>query len=111
MSTTKTENQHPRFSSGPIPHPFNRDEPEPEEIPEGFRLVHGLEVPMITRRSSYPFAEMRLHDAIIFDTERQLKNALQAARTFRKHSPKFKVSGRKISKGQYLGKYAIIRVQ
>ena len=74
-------------------------------------MVHGLEVPMITRRSTYPFSEMRLHDAIIFDSERQLKNALQAARTFRKHSPKFKVSGRKISRGQYTGKFAIIRVQ
>ena len=111
MSTSKTENTPPSFSPRPLAHPFNPDELEPEERPEGFKLVHGLEVPMIKRRSTYPFGEMRLHDAIIFDSERELKNALQAARTFRKHSPKFKVSGRKISRGQYTGKFAIIRVQ
>ena len=104
MSTTNTENK-------PLPHPFHPGEFEPAEKREGFHLVRGLELPMITRRSSYPFAEMRLHDAIIFDTSQQLKNALQAARTYRKHSPKFKVSGRKISKGQYTGKFAIIRIQ
>lgn len=111
MNTTESENKHAHFTGRPFPHPLNPDELEPPEHREGFRLVHGMEIPMIVRRSSYPFAEMRLHDAIIFDTSRELKNALQAARTFRKHSPKFKVSGRKISRGTYAGKFAIIRVQ
>lgn len=92
-----------------------RDEPEVAvpfrgHLDEEFKLVRGLEIPMITRKSSYPFAELRLHDAIIFESARELKNALQAARTYRKHTPKFKVAGRKITRGQYAGKFAIIRV-
>ncbi|HET6886607.1 MAG TPA: hypothetical protein VFH87_01665 [Candidatus Udaeobacter sp.] len=110
MNTSESENKQAPFSHGPLPHPLHPNEFEPPEYPEGFHLVRGLEVPMITRRSTYPFGDMRLHDAIIFDTERQLKAALQAARTFRKHSPKFRVSGRKISRGKYTGKFAIIRV-
>lgn len=96
----------------PIKHPFdpNLDDP-PQARREGFHMVHNLEIPIITRRSSYPFAEMRLHDAIVFDNQQQLKNALQAARTFRKHFPKFKFSGRKIFRGQHVGKFAIIRIQ
>ena len=93
-----------------FPSPFNSEEPEPPSRPEGFNLVRGFEMPMVTRRSTYPFADMKVHDAIIFDTSRELKNALQAARTFQKHSPKFKVSGRKISRGEHAGKFAIIRV-
>lgn len=112
MNTSETENTPTGFSEHPLPHPFNPNEPEPpQRHREGFKLVRNLEVPMITRRSTYPFADMRLHDAIIFDSEQQLRNALQAARTYRKHQPKFRVSGRKISRGQYTGKFAIIRVQ
>ena len=94
----------------PRAHPFNPQELEPPERPEGFNLVRGFEMPMVTRRSAYPFASLKIHDAIVFDTSRELKNALQAARTYQKHSPKFRVSGRKISQGQYQGKFAIIRV-
>lgn len=90
--------------------PFNREVDDPP-LKEGFTVVRGMELPIITRRSSYPFGELRLHDAIIFDTARELKNALQASRTFRKHQPKFKVSGRRIHKGTHAGKFALIRIQ
>jgi hypothetical protein len=91
----------------------NPFDPEEESVtrPEGFNVVRGFELPLVTRHSVYPFADLKVHDAIIFETPRELKNALQAARTFRKQQPKFKVSGRKVTRGKYEGKYAIIRMQ
>jgi hypothetical protein len=91
-------------------HPFDPEADDPP-LKEGFTLVRGMDLPIITRRSHYPFSELRLHDAIVFDTARELKNALQASRTYKKHQPKFKVSGRRIHKGQYKDKFALIRVQ
>ena len=91
----------------------NPFDPEADDPPhrEGFQVVRGLDMPVITRRSTYPFADLRLHDAIVFDSQRELKNALQAARTFKRHYPKIKLSGRKIFRGTHAGKFAIIRVQ
>src|SRR5262245_48758295 len=89
--------------------PFDPTEDTPTRA-GGFEVVRSFAMPLVTRHSVYPFADLKVQDAIIFDTPRELKNALQAARTFRKQSPKFKVSGRKVTRGKYQGKYAIIRM-
>ena len=72
--------------------PFEPGAEDPPAPREGFKMIRNFELPMVARKSSYPFADLRLHDAIIFDTARELKNALQAARTYKKQSPRFKVS-------------------
>src|SRR5262245_15989652 len=88
------------------PHPGELLE-EPRD--QRYEIVRQFNLPVLTRRLKYPFLDLQVRDALIFESHNGLKNALQSARKFKQSVPKFKVVGRQIQSGPHAGKYALIR--